>query len=115
MRDEHALLTADAGGDNRSALHERGIPALIADSGTTQEDERIAQLGGPRHVRATAWFALQFGPSKFGVFDAFADEAARQAHLQGPSAAALMAGTTTLLSEAQKIEKAHLLSAKLPG
>lgn len=28
----------------------------------------------------TAWFALKFGPSTFGVFDAFADEAGRQAH-----------------------------------
>ena len=26
----------------------------------------------------TAWFALKFGPSTFGVFDAFADEAGRQ-------------------------------------
>lgn len=32
----------------------------------------------------TAWFALKFGPSTFGVFDAFADEAGRQAHLNGP-------------------------------
>ena len=31
------------------------------------------------------WFALQFGPSTFGIFDAFADEAGRQAHLGGPS------------------------------
>ena len=36
----------------------------------------------------TAWFALKFGPSTFGVFDAFADEAGRQAHLNGQIAAA---------------------------
>ena len=29
--------------------------------------------------RTTVWFALQLGPSTFGVFDAFADEAGRQA------------------------------------
>jgi hypothetical protein len=29
------------------------------------------------------WFALQFGPSTFGIFEAFADEAGRQAHLGG--------------------------------
>ena len=39
----------------------------------------------------TAWFALKFGPSTFGVFDAFADEAGREAHLHGQIAAALMA------------------------
>ena len=33
----------------------------------------------------TAWFALKFGPSTFGVFDAFADEAGRAAtHFQVP-------------------------------
>ena len=35
-------------------------------------------------ARTTAWFALRFGPSTFGVFDAFADETGRQAHLDGP-------------------------------
>jgi hypothetical protein len=35
------------------------------------------------------WFALQLGPSTFGIFDAFSDEAGRQAHLSGPIAQAL--------------------------
>ena len=63
----------------------------------------------------TAWFALKFGPSTFGVFDAFADEAGRQAHLQGPIAAALMANADALLSSPPNIEKIDLLAAKLPG
>jgi len=63
----------------------------------------------------TAWFALKFGPSTFGVFDAFADETDRQAHLAGPIAAALMANAAALLAEAPKIEKVDLLAAKLPG
>ena len=63
----------------------------------------------------TAWFALRFGPSTFGVFDAFADEAGREAHLSGEIAAALMANAAALLSEAPKIEKVDLLAAKLPG
>ena len=63
----------------------------------------------------TAWFALKFGPSTFGVFDAFADETGRQAHLTGPIAAALMANAAALLSEAPKIERIDLLAAKLPG
>src|SRR5262245_2462169 len=37
------------------------------------------------------WFALRLGPTTFGVFDAFRDEAGRQAHLNGPIARALMA------------------------
>jgi quinol monooxygenase YgiN len=63
----------------------------------------------------TCWFALKFGPSTFGVFDAFADETARQAHLQGPIAAALMANAAALLSVPPTIEKVDLLAAKLPG
>ena len=62
----------------------------------------------------TAWFALKFGPSTFGVFDAFQDEAGRAAHLDGPIAAALMANAASLLSEAPKIEHVDLLAAKLP-
>ena len=62
----------------------------------------------------TAWFALKFGPSTFGVFDAFQDEAGRTAHLNGPIAAALMANAASLLSEAPKIERVDLLAAKLP-
>jgi quinol monooxygenase YgiN len=65
-------------------------------------------------ARTTAWFALKFGPSTFGVFDAFADEAGRQAHLEGPIAAALMANAPALLSEAPRIERVDLLAAKLP-
>ena len=38
----------------------------------------------------TAWFALRLGPTTFGIFDAFPDEAGRQAHLTGRVAAALM-------------------------
>ena len=63
----------------------------------------------------TAWFALKFGPSTFGVFDAFADEAGREAHLHGPIAAALMANAAALLSTPPNIEKIDLLAAKLPG
>ena len=63
----------------------------------------------------TAWFALRLGPSTFGIFDAFPSEAGRQAHLEGPIAAALMAKAGELLSSPPKIEKVDLLAVKLPG
>ena len=63
----------------------------------------------------TAWFALQFGPSTFGVFDTFADEEGREAHLRGPIAAALMANAEALLSTPPVIEKVDLLAVKVPG
>ena len=62
-----------------------------------------------------AWFALRLGPSTFGIFDAFPDEAGRQAHLSGRVAAALMAKAPDLLSQPPSIEKVDLLATKLPG
>ena len=63
----------------------------------------------------TAWFAIRLGPSTFGIFDAFPDEAGRQAHLSGKVAAALMAKAGELFSEPPSIENADVLAAKLPG
>jgi len=63
----------------------------------------------------TAWFAIRMGPSTFGIFDAFPDEAGRKAHLSGRVAAALMASAKELLSEPPKIEQVDVLAAKLPG
>jgi quinol monooxygenase YgiN len=63
----------------------------------------------------TAWFALRMGPSTFGIFDAFPDEAGRQAHLSGRVAAALMQKAADLLAKPPAIEKADVLAAKLPG
>lgn len=45
------------------------------------------------------WFALRLGPSTFGVFDAFPDDAGRQAHLSGAIAQALLESVGTLISE----------------
>ena len=62
----------------------------------------------------TVWFALRMGPSTFGVFDAFADEAGRQTHLNGPIARALMAMAPTLLASPPVIERVEVLGVKLP-
>ncbi len=63
----------------------------------------------------TAWFAIRLGPSTFGIFDAFPDEAGRQAHLSGRVAAALMAKASELLAREPIIEKVDVLAVKLPG
>ena len=61
-----------------------------------------------------AWFAIRMGPSTFAIFDAFPDEAGRQAHLGGKVAAALMKKAADLLSESPHIDRADILAAKLP-
>jgi quinol monooxygenase YgiN len=60
------------------------------------------------------WFALRLGPRTFGIFDAFADEKGREAHLAGQVAATLLARAPELLAEAPVIEKADVLASKLP-
>ena len=62
-----------------------------------------------------AWFAIRLGPSTFGIFDAFPDEAGRQAHLTGRVAAALMAKAPEMLAQPPVIEKVEVLADKLPG
>jgi quinol monooxygenase YgiN len=59
------------------------------------------------------WFALRLGPSTFAVFDAFADEAGRQAHLNGSIAKALMAQAPDLLAVPPSIERTEVLGAKI--
>jgi quinol monooxygenase YgiN len=58
------------------------------------------------------WYALQLGPSTFGVFDTFESEDGRKAHLSGPIAAALLARADELLAFPPVIEQVTLLAVK---
>ena len=60
------------------------------------------------------WYGIKLGPSTFGIFDTFPDDAGRQAHLTGRVAAALMANAAVLLAVPPSIEKVDILAAKLP-
>lgn len=63
----------------------------------------------------TTWYGIKLGPSTFGIFDTFPNEAGRQAHLSGKVAAALMAKAPELFAKPPVIEKVDVLAAKLPG
>ena len=64
---------------------------------------------------ATAtWYAIRMDQTTFGIFDSFPDDAGRDAHLNGPLAAALMGKADELFSEPPSIEKLDVLAAKLP-
>ena len=60
------------------------------------------------------WFAVRFSKSGFAIFDAFRDEAGRQAHLNGPIAAALMAQAPNLFTTPPAIESLEVVGAKVP-
>ncbi|AZV26725.1 antibiotic biosynthesis monooxygenase [Pseudomonas azotoformans] len=91
---------------------------LEAKPGKEKEVERFLLSGLPlveEEPATTAWFGIRLGPSTFGIFDAFPDEAGRQAHLSGKVAAALMANAAELFAEPPSIEKVDVLAAKVPG
>ena len=56
----------------------------------------------------------RLGPTTFGIVDAFADEAGREAHLAGRIATALGEHAPALLAAPPVIERIELLAAKLP-
>ena len=58
------------------------------------------------------WFALKLGPRTFGIFDTFASEAGRKAHLDGEIAKALFAKADELLSQSPSIEMVDILQSR---
>lgn len=61
----------------------------------------------------TAWFAVQMGPGRYGIFDVFPDDEGRQAHLNGKVAAALMEQADDLFANAPQIHQIDVIAEKL--
>ena len=90
---------------------------LEAKPGKEQQVADFLQQGlalANQEATTLMWFALRLGPTTFAIFDAFADEAGRQRHLNGPIAQALMAQAPDLLASPPVIERVEVLGAKLP-
>ena len=68
-----------------------------------------------REQGTITWYALKMGGPKFGIFDTFADERGREAHLNGEIAKALFSKGKELLAKDPMIHKLDLLGAKVPG
>jgi quinol monooxygenase YgiN len=59
----------------------------------------------------TVWYAVKFGASTFGIFDAFEAEDGRQAHLSGAVAQAL-GEHPELFASPPEIEQVDVLASK---
>jgi quinol monooxygenase YgiN len=109
---------AQAGGESPQKVNVALYVALEAKPG---KEEAVAEFlrQGKALVEAEpatiAWFGVRLGPATFAIFDAFPDEAGRQAHLAGKVAAALMEKAGDLLAQPPAIHKADVLASKLPG
>ena len=91
---------------------------LEAKPGKEAEVEAFLKSAQPMAVAekgTTTWYALKIGPSKYGIFDTFADEDARKAHLNGEIAKALFAKAEDLFVKEPEIDKPSILAAKAPG
>lgn len=102
--------------DTDKIVHVGLLARIVAKPG--KADEVAAFLAGALPLaeaeeKTTVWFALRLGPQEFAIFDAFADDSGRQAHLRGPIAAALMARADELLAEPPRIDGVDVLAAKL--
>ena len=85
--------------------------------GKDEEAEQFLQSALPlvrQESATTAWFGIRFGRSEYGIFDAFPDEAGREAHLSGAVAKALMEKSDELFTEPPRIQKIDVLASKLP-
>ncbi len=88
---------------------------LKAKSGKEAELEAFLKQGAELAAQepgTITWYALSEEPGRFAIFDTFEDESGRDAHLNGPIAAALMAKAEELLAEPPQIHKISLVAAK---
>ena len=91
------------------------VARLEAKPGKEQEVADFIRSALPlaqQEAQTISWYALQMGPSIFGIFDTFENEEGRKAHLAGPIAAALMAKASELLAKAPVIERIDILAVK---
>jgi len=94
----------------------RAILALLeAKPGKEQELEAFLKSALPlaeAEPATTTWYAVKLGPGRFGIFDTFADDAGRQAHLSGAIAKALFARADELLAKTPQVEMLEILASK---
>jgi quinol monooxygenase YgiN len=76
---------------------------------------KSAQALAEREEGTLTWYAVKLGGANFGIFDTFADEAGREAHLKGEIAKALFAKAEELFVKAPKVHKIEILAAKAPS
>jgi len=91
------------------------LALLEAKPGKEQELEAFLKSAQPLAVAepaTTTWYAVKLGPSRFGIFDTFPNDAGRQAHLSGPIAKALMAKAEELLAKPPQLEMLEILASK---
>ena len=90
-----ALLEAKAGkGDELAAFLKAGRELAVAEEGTV------------------TWYAFKISDTSYGIFDTFATDDARTAHINGQIPAALADVSADLLAREPDIQPVNLLAVK---
>ena len=90
-----ALLEAKAGkGDELAAFLKSGRDLAVAEEGTV------------------TWYAFKISDTSYGLFDTFATDDARTAHINGQIPAALAQVSADLLARAPDIQPVNLVAVK---
>jgi quinol monooxygenase YgiN len=88
---------------------------LEAKPGKERELEAFLKSAQPlaeRERETISWYAIKMGPGKYGIFDTFADENGRNAHLNGEIAKALFSKAGELLAKPPEIAKPEIIAVK---
>ena len=76
---------------------------------------KSAQPLAEKEPGTITWYAVNLGGGKFGIFDTFADEKGREAHLSGEIAKALFGKAKELFAREPEVHKLEVMAAKVPG
>ena len=92
------------------------VARIVAKPG--QEEQVASFLTGALQLAQAepttlVWYVLRVSPAVFYIVDAFADEAGRKRHIEGPIAEALMKHAPELFAEPPEILPADVLAAKV--
>jgi quinol monooxygenase YgiN len=90
------------------------LVTLEARSGKEADAEAFLKSAQPLALNENGtlkWYAIKLGPGKFGIFDTFANETGRNAHLTGDIAKALGARASELFATPPQIEKVEILAS----
>src|ERR1700739_2294917 len=88
---------------------------LESKAGKEREVEEFLKSAQPlaeREEGTLTWYAVKIAPGKYAIFDTFAAEDGRNAHLTGEIAKALFAKAKELFDKDPEVHKLEVLAAK---
>jgi len=87
------------------------LKALVGKEADAEAFLKSAQPLALNEKGTSKWYAITLGPGKFGIFDTFANEAGRDAHLSGDIAKALGARASELFAIPPQVERVEVLAS----